>query len=131
MIKLLPLLSEVSSNITSYGSDVAEGEPDTGFVQANQLRILGIDENKPEPWFTKGHYEQLVFPKADYVYGKGKGKDTKSQQLVVVKKIVNTGEKYQDYKEELASWDKYGSQDYSLDYDDSDLEDMIRNIDND
>ena len=88
MIKLLPLLSEVSTNPTSYGSDVAEGEPDTGFVQPNQLRILGIDENKPEPWFTKGHYEQLVFPKADYVYGKGKGKDTKSQQMVVVKKIL-------------------------------------------
>tara|TARA_R100001082_G_scaffold58225_1_gene32262 strand:+ start:1500 stop:1895 length:396 start_codon:yes stop_codon:yes gene_type:complete len=131
MIKLLPLLSEVSTNPTSYGSDVAEGEPDTGFVQPNQLRILGIDENKPEPWFTKGHYEQLVFPKADYVYGKGKGKDTKSQQMVVVKKIVNTGEKYQDYQEELASWDKYGSQDYSLDYDDSDLEEMIRSVDND
>ena len=131
MIKLLPLLSEVSTNPTSYGSDVAEGEPDTGFVQPNQLRILGIDENKPEPWFTKGHYEQLVFPKADYVYGKGKGKDTKSQQMVVVKKIVNTGVKYQDYQEELASWDKYGSQDYSLDYDDSDLEEMIRSVDND
>ena len=124
MIKLLPLLSEVSTNPTSYGSDVAEGEPDTGFVQANQLRILGIDENKPEPWFTKGHYEQLVFPKADYVYGKGKGKDTKSQQLVVVKKIVNTGEKYQDYKEELASWDKYGDKDWTTDWDlDGDLND--------
>ena len=118
MIKLLPLLSEVSSNITSYGSDVEEGEPDTGFVQANQLRILGIDENKPEPWFTKGHYEQLAFPKADYVYGRGKGKDTKSQQMVVVKKIVNTGEKYENYEEEIASWDKYGNEDYSLDYDD-------------
>ena len=51
--------------------------------------------------------------------------------MVVVKKIVNTGEKYQDYQEELASWDKYGSQDYSLDYDDSDLEEMIRSVDND
>ncbi len=38
--------------------------------------------------------------------------------MVVVKKIVNTGEKYENYEEEIASWDKYGNEDYSLDYDD-------------
>ena len=128
MIKLGPIVNkilEVSSNSKSISAG-AEGEPDTGYVQAGEMRILGIDDNKPEPWFTRGHYEQLSFPKGDHVYGKGRGKDTESQQLVVVKKIVNTGEKYENYEEDIASWDKYGGDDYSLDYDESQIEQMIK-----
>ncbi len=33
-------------------------------------RKLGTLAGKPEPWYERGGYKQVHFPKADYVYGK-------------------------------------------------------------
>jgi hypothetical protein len=34
----------------------------------------------------------------------------------VIKRVVNTGEKYEDFNGAVASWDKFGIDDYSLEY---------------
>ena len=34
----------------------------------------------------------------------------------MIKKVVNTGLKYEDFYDAIASWDKYGGQDYSTDF---------------
>ena len=65
-------LMEVSSNV-GYSAD--EGESDTGFLRGNKKRKLGTLAGKPEPWFVRGGYTQMLFPKADYIYGKGKEED--------------------------------------------------------
>ena len=112
----MDLLREMSNNNGSTsGADA--GEPDTGWTSAYKTRTLGINKNKPEPWFQKGQYEQLVFPQADDPY-KGVDKN-KTQMLKVIKKVTNVEYKYSDYLESLASWDKYGGTDYSLDYETS------------
>ena len=67
-------LMEVSSNINNYSS-ADEGEPDTGFIRGDKERVLGGLAGKPEPWFDRGGYEQVSFPKADYIYGKGEEED--------------------------------------------------------
>jgi hypothetical protein len=115
MIKLKDILREISSNTQSYGNADA-GEPDTGWTSAYKTRTLGINKNKPEPWFEKGRYEQLVFPQADDPY---KGVDTQNTQMYrVIKKITNIGNKYSDYLDSIASWDKHGVDDYSTDFQD-------------
>ena len=45
----------------------------------------------------------------------------KQQILQVIKKIKNTGVKYDNFQEDVGSWDKYGSEDYSTNYDISDI----------
>jgi len=112
----MDLLREVSNNNGSTGGADA-GEPDTGWTGAHKTRTLGINKNKPEPWYEKGQYEQVAFPQADDPY-KGVDKN-KTQMLKVIKKVTNVGDKYSDYLESLASWDKYGGTDYSLDYETS------------
>jgi hypothetical protein len=125
LIKLKALLlPEISSNNSSYSADA--GEPDTGWTASGKKRMLGVDNNKPEPWFEKGGYTQIEFPKADdpYDVSDGRGADKSIQKFQVVKRVINTGEKYTDFENEkliwdlyekglVASWDKYGGKKYS------------------
>ena len=46
------------------------GEPETGYLPGGYTRKLGTNSGKPEPWFNKGGYIQMHFPKADYIYSK-------------------------------------------------------------
>ena len=117
MIKLTDILQDVSDNNGSTGVADA-GEPDTGWTNPRKKRKLGVDSSKPEPWFEKGRYTQLHFPKADNPYdaAKGRGDDKNIQKVQVIKRVINTGIKYEDFYDTIASWDKYGGQDYSMDY---------------
>ena len=125
MVKLKNLLSEASSNNSSYTADA--GEPDTGWTNPRMKRKLGVDSSKPDPWFEKGGYIQVDFPVADNPYDatKGRGDDKNIQKFQVVKRVINTGEKYTDFEDEksiwdlyekgvVASWDKYGGEKYSM-----------------
>jgi len=114
MIKLMDLIREVSLNATYNDA----GEPDTGFLPKGKVRKLGIKSNKPEPWFEKGGYVQWSFPKATNIYDK---KDKSQQRIQVIKKVKNTGVKYDNFQEDVGSWDKYGNEDYSTNYDISDI----------
>ena len=113
MIKLLDILNEYSHNNSSTGGAEA-GEPVTGWTNARKKRKLGVDSSKPEPWFEKGRYTQLSFPKADNPY-KG-DRDNNIQRVQVIKRVINTGVKYTDFYDTIASWDKYGDKDYSTDF---------------
>jgi len=117
VIKLLDILKEVSSNIASTGGSES-GEPEFGWTSPRKKRKLGVNSNKPEPWFEKGRYTQLHFPKADNPYdaAKGRGDDKSIQKVQVIKRVINTGVKYVDFYDTIASWDKYGSKDYSTDF---------------
>tara|TARA_Y100001963_G_C6510130_1_gene321750 strand:+ start:95 stop:457 length:363 start_codon:yes stop_codon:yes gene_type:complete len=117
MIKLMDILKEISSNPNSYAAD--GGEPDTGFTKDGKPRTLGIDRTKPEPWFEKGGYKQIDFPIADRAYEKG---DKTTQMVYVIKKVKNVGDKYEGLNQLIASWDKYGQKDYSVDFSDDELE---------
>ena len=113
MIKLKDLLKETSGNNSSTGGAEA-GEPDTGWTSPRKKRKLGVNSSKPEPWFEKGRYTQLHFPKADDPY-KG-DRDKNIQRVQVIKRVINTGVKYVDFYDTIASWDKYGGKDYSTDF---------------
>ena len=117
MIRLLDLLNEYSHNNGSTGGADA-GEPDTGWTNARKKRKLGVDSSKPEPWCEKGGYTQMHFPRADNPYdaAKGRGDDKSIQRVQVIKKVINTGLKYEDFYDTKASWDKYGGKDYSTDF---------------
>ena len=124
MIKLKDLL-EVSTVASSYLAD--EGEPDTGFTKKGKKRTLGVDKSKPEPWFNKGGYKQVDFPVADNPYDSstGRGDDKNIQRVQVIKRIINTGVKYDGFQDDVGSWDKYGDKDYSTDFNFAELEAMI------
>ena len=125
MIKLKDLLDEVS-NGSLFSAD--DGEPDTGFTKHGKTRTLGVDKSKPEPWFEKGGYKQVSFPKADNPYASsGRGDDKNIQRVQVIKKIINTGVKYDGFQSDVGSWDKYGDKDYSTDFNFDDLAKMIGN----
>ena len=117
MIRLLDILNEYSHNNGSTGGADA-GEPDTGWTSPRKKRKLGVDSSKPEPWFEKGRYTQLEFPKADNPYdaATGRGDDKSIQRVQVIKRVINTGVKYTDFYDTIASWDKYGGKDYSMDF---------------
>ena len=122
--KIQEMVTEVSTGDLSTAD---EGEPDTGFSPAGQTRILGIDDSKPEPWYDKGGYSQLSFPKADDPYG---GRRNKDIQRVIVKKVIkNTGVKYDGFQDDVGSWDKYGDKDYSIDFDLEELTKMYADKD--
>ena len=89
---------EVSSNI-SYGGD--DGEPDTGFIRGDERRTLGTLAGKPEPWFERGGYEQIDFPKADYIYGKGEDED----YAVIKTAYINQINK--DFEAHFDSWENW------------------------
>ena len=128
MIKLVDILNEYSHNNSSTGRADA-GEPDTGWTSPRKKRKLGVDSNKPEPWFEKGRYTQLDFPKADNPYdsASGRGDDKNIQRVQVIKRIINTGVKYDGFQSDVGSWDKYGDKDYSTDFNFDDLAKMIGN----
>ena len=112
MIKLMDIVKEVSANGTHFSADA--GEPDTGHIGPGELRILGINDNKPEPWYEKGGYTQIEIPEADDPF---KNLDKKVQQVKVIKKIKNTKSKYKGFQDAIGSWEKYGSKDYSTESD--------------
>ena len=92
-------LMEVSSNVGGYGAD--EGEPDTGFIRGDKKRVLGRLAGKPEPWFERGGYEQIDFPKADYIYGKGEDED----YAVIKTAYINQINK--DFEAHFDSWENW------------------------
>ena len=92
-------LMEVSSNIAGYGAD--EGEPDTGFIRGDKKRVLGGLAGKPEPWFERGGYKQVEFPKADYIYGKGEDED----YAVIKTAYINQINK--DFEAHFDSWENW------------------------
>ena len=77
-------LMEITSNI-GYSAD--EGEPDTGFIRGDKKRTLGTLAGKPEPWFVRGGYVQMLFPKADYIFGKGEEEQSAVRKSAYVAKI--------------------------------------------
>jgi len=92
-------LMEVSSNIGGYGAD--EGEPDTGFIRGDKKRVLGGLAGKPEPWFERGGYKQVDFPKADYIYGKGEDEE----YAVIKTAYINQINK--DFEAHFDSWENW------------------------
>ena len=112
MIKLLDLLKEVSRNASSYKAEA--GDAETDWTPAGRERLLGVKDDKPEPWFEKGRYTQIKRPVADDPYAGGR--DESIQKVQVIKRVVNTGVKYENFYDLLASWDKYGVKDYSPEY---------------
>jgi hypothetical protein len=92
-------LMEVSSNVGSYGCD--EGEPDTGFIRGDKKRTLGTLAGKPEPWFERGGYKQADFPKADYIYGKGKEEDYSVIKTAYVAQIDK------DFEAHFEKWEEW------------------------
>ena len=66
--KILRLI-EGSSN-AGYAADA--GEPDTGWLPGGDVRTLGLEDGKPEPWFDQLDFEQVDFPIADHIYGSKK-----------------------------------------------------------
>ena len=92
-------LMEVSSNIGGYSCD--EGEPDTGFIRGDKKRTLGTLAGKPEPWFVRGGYEQMLFPKADYIYGKGEEEDYSVRKTAYVAEIDKT------FEAEFQKWENW------------------------
>jgi len=105
------ILKEVSTRAMPSAD---EGEKDTGFLPRKGMkRELGVNKNKPEPWFEKGGYTQLSFPKSDQIYDPT---DKNVQIVQVIKKITNLGDKYEGFQTDVGSWDKYGDKDYSVDF---------------
>ena len=97
MIKLKDILVESTSN--TYGAD--DGEPDTGFLRGDAVRTLGTLDGKPELWFNRGDYKQLVFPEADYIYGKDGVEDFSVRKQVYVQDVESK------LNAEDSSWEKY------------------------
>ena len=91
---------EVSSNVGGY-SNADEGEPDTGFIRGDKERILGGLAGKPEPWFERGGYKQVEFPKADYIYGKGEEEDYTVIKTAYISKI---DKEFQKHFEKWEEW---------------------------
>ena len=87
------------SNHSLYNAD--EGEPDTGFIRGNEQRTLGALAGKPEPWFERGGYKQIVFPKADYIYGKGEEED------FAVRKTAYIAQIDKDFEAHFEKWEEW------------------------
>ena len=98
-----------------------EGERESGFLPKKGMkRELGVNKHKPEPWFEKGGYKQMDFPKSDQIYDKN---DKKTPIVQVITRITNIGDKYEGFQSDAGSWDKYGNKDFSTDFD---FEDLLR-----
>lgn len=78
-------LHERSTNNSSYTAD--GGEPDAGYLPGGDVRTLGLESGKPEPWFDKLDFEQVDFPVADYIYG-DKATEKKLGRVVKVSTLV-------------------------------------------
>jgi len=111
-------MNEISSRAMESND---EGERESGFLPKKGMkRELGVNKNKPEPWYEKGGYKQMDFPKSTQIYDT---KDKKTQIVQVIKRITNLGDKYEGFQDDVGSWDKYGDKDYSTDFN---LEDLLR-----
>lgn len=86
IFRYMSKINEVASNAANYGAD--SGEPDTGFLPGGDVRTLGFEAGKPEPWFHQGQYEQVDFPQASYIYG-SKSLDRKNVYSVTKTAKVN------------------------------------------
>ena len=82
-------LYERSTNNSSYAAD--GGEPDAGYLRGGDVRTLGLESGKPEPWFDKLDFEQVDFPVADYIYGDKAGKK-KFGRIVKVSTLISEHE---------------------------------------
>ena len=102
-------MMEVSSNVGGY-SNADEGEPDTGFIRGDKERILGGLAGKPEPWFERGGYKQIVFPKADYIYGKGEEEDYAVIKTAYVTQIDKDFEAHFEKWEEWIPYEDFNTQ---------------------
>ena len=87
------------SNHSLYNAD--EGEPDTGFIRGDKERILGGLAGKPAPWFERGGYKQVEFPKADYIYGKGEEEDYTVIKTAYISKIDK------DFQKHFEKWEEW------------------------
>ena len=87
------------SNHSLYNAD--EGEPDTGFIRGDKKRVLGGLAGKPEPWFERGGYKQVQFPKADYIYGKGEEEDYTVIKTAYISKIDK------DFQKHFEKWEEW------------------------
>ena len=87
------------SNHSLYNAD--EGEPDTGFIRGDEQRTLGALAGKPEPWFERGGYKQVDFPKADYIYGKGEEED------FTVRKTAYIAQIDKDFEAHFEKWEEW------------------------
>ena len=96
------------SNHSLYNAD--EGEPDTGFIRGDKERILGGLAGKPEPWFERGGYKQIVFPKADYIYGKGEEEDYAVIKTAYVAQIDKDFEAHFEKWEEWIPYEDFNTQ---------------------
>jgi hypothetical protein len=83
-----PFIKTDTSSKISEGI-VDAGEPETGYIPDNRVRVVGSDVGRPEPWFDQGGYTQLHFPKSDAMRGKGRSKDVESSFRKVVYKTTN------------------------------------------
>ncbi len=93
-----------------------DGEPDSGYLPKGKKRTLGTSKGKPEKWFDQGGYEQLDFPEADDIYGKGiepdlkvKKTTTPSADTLKLKEIIEEGKKLTvfDFDDTLAKTDSW------------------------
>ena len=87
------------------------------------IGILAISSKGSKKQFKKDLKDNKK--KLDTVKNKQKDLDKKEkaiQQFVVIKKLKNTGVKYDTFQSDVGSWDKYGDKDFSTDFDDSDFD---------
>ena len=82
-------LHERSTNNSSYTAD--GGEPDAGYLPGGDVRTLGLESGKPEPWYDKLDFEQVAFPVADYIYG-DKATEKKLGRIVKVSTLISEHE---------------------------------------
>jgi hypothetical protein len=80
-------INEVASNSANYGADA--GEPDTGWLPGGDVRTLGFESGKPEPWFHQGQYEQVDFPVASFIYGSKKEDNALAYTVKKQAKVVD------------------------------------------
>ena len=76
-------IASVISEASVYGADM--GEPETSYLDADELRKL--NSVKPEPWFDRGGYTQMEFPKADSIYSADSEGTSDEASFTVVKKV--------------------------------------------
>lgn len=80
-------INEVASNSANYGAD--SGEPDTGWLPGGDVRTLGFESGKPEPWYHQGQYEQVDFPVASFIYGSKKEDSKLAYKVQKQTKVVD------------------------------------------
>ena len=85
----MKILREGSNNNVSYSAD--GGEPDAGYLPGGDVRTLGLEAGKPEPWYDKLDFTQVDFPVADFIYG-DKKTEKKLGRVVTVSTLISEHE---------------------------------------